>query len=385
MWICLLWAVPTVAVGQTPGATKGAPKAAVPKAAADTQNKQDKPEPQTRAAAPQTPRRNKAPRRSAVAAKPGPVSARLGASGRSSEAVVGPGAPGSTEIRLKRGWVEVEQQLDLRDVDKRALAVRQEAERGRDDFGPGLAEDGSVQFEYGAGVPKLFCRPLFSCDIALRSDEQVVQIDLGTGRGGPWMAKLVVGVPGLSTRRPHVTVRPKKTRVKTTLAIFTTLRAYHFDLIPSEEPMRFVSFSYPHEEAQEALQLHAMHGGSGVGEGAEHGGPFSPRPWEWNDDYEWECESRWRVCRRIRSWMAPESVMDDGNVTQITLPEEVLSRDRPVLHLISPTGERLQVNYTVHGRTYVVPQVFDEASLMLRYGKRRRHRLEYRIRRIRGQ
>lgn len=289
------------------------------------------------------------------------------------------------EVRLRRGWVAVEQELDLRAVDLQALQARDQAESAPEAEGPSLADDGSIQFIYGEAVPAILCRPLTVCDIALQEGERIVNFVTGTGKGGAWHVGIAVNPydSDVRTPEPHIIVRPKRhTAEKTTLTIWTDRRSYHLDLIPSEQPMRFVSFRYPDDEKRDLLR--AANGPSAEGSApAESQGPFSPRPWEWHRDYEFDCGSRFWVCWRL-DWMKPESVVDDGNVTQITLPRDVLSRERPVFHVISSTGERVQVNYSVHGRTYLIPQVFDEGSLILAHGKRRRHVLEYRIRRVKG-
>jgi type IV secretory pathway VirB9-like protein len=299
--------------------------------------------------------------------------------------VTGERAWNEHELRLRRGWVAVEQELDLRALDIRTLEARAEAEEARDAEGPSVASDGSIQFVYGEGSPTLFCRPLTTCDIALQEGEHVVSYTTGTGEGGAWIVGMVVNPynPDVQTPQPHITVRPKRhTAERTNLTVWTDRRAYHLDLVVSETPMRFVSFRYPQDEKAALLAAASARASRGGGEGqADNGGPFSPRPWEWNRQYESECASRFWVCRRIK-WMEPESVLDDGNVTQITLPREALSNPRPVFHVISPTGDRIEVNYSVHGRTYVVPQLFDEGSLIIAHGTKRRHVLEYRIRRV---
>jgi len=309
------------------------------------------------------------------------------AAGAPTRPVVGESAWNEHELRMRRGWVAVEEQLDLRAVDMQALAARTEGEAAQGAEGPSLAADGSIEFVYGEAVPTIFCRPLTICDIALQEGERIVNYTTGTGKGGAWHVGVAVNPvdPEVHTRQPHVVIRPKRqTAEKTTLTVWTDRRAYHFDLVPSEQPMRFVSFRFPEDEKLELLAAAGARSqeDAAVREGEGSGGPFSPRPWEWNRSYEVKCASRFWVCRRI-DWMKPEDVSDDGNVTQITLSRDALSQPRPVFHVISPTGQRMEVNYSLHGRTYVVPQIFDEASLIIVNGKRRRHVLEYRIRRIR--
>jgi type IV secretion system protein VirB9 len=296
------------------------------------------------------------------------------------------------ELKLHRGWISVERELELRDLDRKALEVRDQAERPQQGEGPSLAPDGSIQFVYGEGVPTVFCRPLTVCDIALQEGERVVNYRAGTGQGGAWMVGLAYNQadPALQPREPHVHVQPKRpTAENTTLTIWTDRRTYHLDLIAAETPMRFVSFRYPEDDQLDLFVATGAAGAArdaapGAGEPRDAEGPFSPRPWEWRRNYESDCASRFWVCRDIK-WMAPEDVTDDGNVTQITLPVEALSHPRPVFHVISPTGERVEVNYTLHGRTYIVPQVFDEGALVIVHGKRRRHVWEYRIRRVQGE
>lgn len=305
---------------------------------------------------------------------------------RGGRPVVGPSAWSDHELRLRRGWVAVENDLELRSLDLQALAAREEAERGDSSEGPQLADDGSIQFVYGQGTPTIFCRPLTVCDIALQEGERVVNWTSGTGKGGAWHVGIALNPfdPEVQTNRPHLVVRPKRPNAEnTSLTIWTDRRSYHVDLVAAETPMRFVSFRYAEDEKNAVLATLAATSRPPVEHGTlEAGGPFSPRPWEWRKDYEIECVTRFWVCRKI-GWMRPETVTDDGNVTQITLSREALSHPRPVFHVISPTGQRIQVNYSVHGRTYVIPQVFDEGSLIIAHGRRRRHILEFRIRRQR--
>lgn len=293
--------------------------------------------------------------------------------------VTGEAAWKEHELKIRRGWVAVEQELDLRAVDLQSLAVREEAEGADGEQGPVLAADGSIEFVFGEAIPTIFCRPMTICDIALQEGERIVRIAAGTGRGGAWH------VGQVNSPRPHIVVRPKRhTAERTNLAVWTDRRSYHLDLAVSETAMRFVSFRFPEDERLHLLAAENAQTAAEAQKTAEEGsgGPFSPRPWEWRRNYEVECVSRFWVCRRIK-WMKPEDVSDDGNVTQVTLSAEALSQARPVFHVISQTGQRLQVNYSVHGRTYVIPQVFDEGSLIIVNGPRRRHVLEYRIRRIR--
>lgn len=304
-----------------------------------------------------------------------------------SERVTGKAARDKHQVRLEQGWIQVEEHLARRKLDQQALAAQKELDKAEGASEPQITNDGTVEYVYGEAVPTLYCRPLTTCDIALQQGERVVSFSIGTGRQNVWRVQLVASQTAPSqvyTPRPHIAVVPKRPGVNTTLMIWTDRRTYTVDLVAANRSMRRISFSYPEDDALRALQARNLADASHAEVVQEADGPFSPRPWEWNRHYSVKCKSRWRVCRRIRSWMKPEFVMDDGNVTQITMPEAALSRPRPVLHLVSPTGDLVQVQYSLHGRTYIVPQVFDTASLRLTHGTRRKHVMEFRIQREEG-
>lgn len=276
------------------------------------------------------------------------------------------------EARLRRSWDRLGRELELREVDAKAMAHVEAFEKAEDSVEPVAGPNGRVLFYFGAQVPRVACRPLSVCDIEFEEGERLVDAFLGDQQR--WQMATSVTGSGDNARQ-HLLIKPMApAAIETNLVVHTDRRAYQIDLVsPADPPMRFVSFQYP-KSARDLFGAALAETGRGAGQGttgkreAFDEYRLDVEPTKLHMDYTVEAAGRRRVRKNI-AWV-PDRVFDDGEKTFIRLPPSVLSRERPILLVQNGAGEFGPTEYRVKGRMFVVDRVFEQAWLVLGSGRR---------------
>lgn len=271
------------------------------------------------------------------------------------------------EANLRQQWDGIDEQVQLRKIDKEALTVVDSWRAGNGAPGPEAGQDGRVVFAFGPTVPRVICSPLRFCDIELQAGEEFTAVPVIGDKDG-WE---IAGARAGTTL--HVIVKPKVPNVWTNLALYTDRRVYHLELQASaNEHMPFVSFSYPEDREAKWRALMQEHAKSKATE--QHAAPSSEdyeitvKPGSLNFNYRVALEGRWRIRRHI-DW-APKKVFDDGEKTIIEMPRSVLARELPVLVVRDGDGRDKIVNYRSKGKHFIVDRLFTYAALVKGVGRR---------------
>lgn len=270
------------------------------------------------------------------------------------------------EASMRQQWAAIDQQIQLRRVDKEALQVTGKWRQGEGAAAPTSGAGGRVVLEYGTAMPRILCSPERLCDIELQPGERFVGEPM-IGDQARWIVE-----PAAAGASQHVVVKPKFPDISTNLAIYTDRRVYHLELQATKSDyMPFVSFVYPEDRKAKWLQL------AGMTADAEKVGPrsearsreyeISTAPGNLNFNYRLEREGRWRVRRKI-DWV-PKRVFDDGEKTIIEMPREVLAREMPIL-LVRDGGKDKIVNFRTKGVHFIVDRLFSHAVLVKGVGRK---------------
>jgi type IV secretion system protein VirB9 len=273
------------------------------------------------------------------------------------------------EASLRQQWAGIDEQVQLRRIDREALGESAKYREGATAPAPTSGKDGRVVFEFGRSVPKVFCTPFRFSDIELQAGEQVRRVIAGDGDDGGW---IVDGALAGDTQ--HVVVKPRIANISTNLAIFTDRRVYHLELqATASDHMPFVAFRYPEDHRAKWLELARQQGLAGGAERktatTEHDDyEIAVKPGALNFNYAIEREGRWLMRRRI-DW-EPKRAFDDGEKTIIEMPRSVLARELPVLFVRDGDGKDKLVNYRVKRTHFIVDRLFTKAVLVKGVGWR---------------
>ena len=149
------------------------------------------------------------------------------------------------EEQKAQSWFNIQENLEIRSIDERALELVREFQAATGAVPPTLGQSGAVVVAYSTYIPKVICRPLYVTDIILEPGEIVTGIHPGdTAR---W-----VFVPGEvgegNNRQISVLVKPLVADISTNLIIMTNRRRYHLDLLSSTTNfIPSISFTYPQD------------------------------------------------------------------------------------------------------------------------------------------
>ena len=254
------------------------------------------------------------------------------------------------EERQARRWLELREDLELRNIDRRALELVKEFESAKQAVPPSRGDAGTVVFAFGSYTPKILCRPMRVTDVILEPGEVVTGVFPGdTAR---WTF-----VPGRSgsgeNERLHVMIKPLMADISTNLVVTTDRRTYNVDLVSvAERFMASVSFTYPADTLKAWDEFVARRRTECA---ALPEGTVSPESLHFDYEIRGKNTIRWK----------PVHVWDDGVKTYIRFPagSTLWSIEAPVLVLYERKKEML-VNYRVVQDMYVVDKVFDKAGLI---------------------
>jgi len=203
-------------------------------------------------------------------------------------------------------------------------------------------------YDYVPGsLYQVYAAPLRLTDIQLQPGEKLV--------GKPAAGDTVRWILGTGKSKvegqdqQHIYVKATRPGLKTTLVVTTDRRTYHIELHSYRETyMAAVQWRYPDDE------LHIP------------GGPFREDTVASNVDIrslDFGYEVRVKRGRNL-DWK-PLKVFDDGRKTFIQFPEDMLTKEAPVLFVVSKSGETQLVNYRVKDEYFVVDRLFRKAELRL--------------------
>jgi type IV secretion system protein VirB9 len=250
---------------------------------------------------------------------------------------------------LALDYVNMKEDLDIREIDKRAKELVKEFQKAAGAAEPVPGGNGAVRFAYSSYTPKILCRPMRVTDIMLQPGEKVTGVHAGdTVR---WTY-----TPGTSgsgeNAMVHVMVKPLAPDISTNLVVHTDRRVYNFDLVSSASDFfPSVSFGYPEDEMKQwnAFIADKRNGGT-LNEGVE------TDPESLNFGYEIRGSQPWKP---IRVW-------DDGRQVYIQMPKgwQKSGMEAPVLLVYDRKKERI-ANYRVKKDLIICDSLFAEKSALI--------------------
>ncbi|MDR1510436.1 MAG: P-type conjugative transfer protein TrbG [Synergistaceae bacterium] len=264
------------------------------------------------------------------------------------------------EERRARQWADIVEDLNLREIDEKALALVKEFHEAKGAVPPSTGVSGSVVVAYSSYTPKIVCRPMYVTDVILQPGENVT----GLHPGDPvrWTFAPSVSGSGVSLQ-VHVLIKPLMADISTNLVVNTDRRTYQLDLMSSATDfMPSVSFSYPADSLKEwdvFLADKKKERESSVA--LASGYAISPEDLHLEYEIRGSDSLRWKP---IRVW-------DDGVKTYIQFKKGSArqSVEAPVLVVFEHKKEVL-VNYRASVDMYIVDRVFDKAALIVGTGSR---------------
>jgi type IV secretion system protein VirB9 len=259
------------------------------------------------------------------------------------------------ELRARR-WTEIVENLTLREIDEKALALVKEFGEARGAAPPITGVSGSVVIRYSSYTPKIVCRPMYVTDVILQPGEAVTGVHPGDSVRWAFVPSKS-GTGG--AEQIHVLIKPLAADISTNVVINTDRRTYLLDLMSSAKDfMPSVSFSYPDdfERTWDAFLTEKRKSDSSVLSSG-----YSVNPEDLHLDYEIRGKDtlRWKP---IRVW-------DDGVKTFIQFKKGSTRKsvDAPVL-LAYEHKKEVIVNYRVAEDMYVADRVMDKAALIVGTG-----------------
>ncbi|MDR1510042.1 MAG: P-type conjugative transfer protein TrbG [Synergistaceae bacterium] len=264
------------------------------------------------------------------------------------------------EERRARQWADIVEDLNLREIDEKALALVKEFHEAKGTVPPSTGVSGSVVVAYSSYTPKIVCRPMYVTDVILQPGENVT----GLHPGDPvrWTFAPSVSGSGVSLQ-VHVLIKPLMADISTNLIVNTDRRTYQLDLMSSATDfMPSVLFSYPADSLKEWDVFLADRKKERESNAALASGyTISP------EDLHLEYEIRGKDSLRWK----PIRVWDDEVKTYIQFKRGSMrqSVEAPVLVVFEHKKEVL-VNYRAGVDMYIVDRVFDKAALIVGTGSR---------------
>jgi type IV secretion system protein VirB9 len=258
------------------------------------------------------------------------------------------------EEQRARQWTEILEDLTLREIDEKALALVKEFSAAKDAVPPITGVAGSVVMTWSSYTPKIVCRPMYVTDIILQPGESVT----GVHPGDPVRWSFVPSVSGAGENaQTHVMIKPLASDIATNVIINTDRRTYQLDLVSSPKDfMPSVSFSYP-DDALKAWGSFMSEKKKERENNVTLSSGYSIDPENLHLAYEIRGKDslRWKPLR----------VWDDGVKTYIQFKTGSTRKsvEAPVLVVYEHKKEVL-VNYRAARDMYIVDKVFDKAALI---------------------
>jgi type IV secretion system protein VirB9 len=263
------------------------------------------------------------------------------------------------EEQRARKWADVIEDLSLREIDERALALVKEFGEAKAAVPPAAGTSGSVVIAYSSYTPKIICRPMYVTDVILQPGEAVT----GVHPGDPVRWTFTPSKSGAdSTEQIHVLIKPLMADISTNLVINTDRRMYQLDLVSSARDfIPSVSFSYPADSLKEWEAFMANRRKERENSGAVLASGYSLNPEDLHLDYEIRGKDslRWK----------PVRVWDDGVKTYIKFKQGATKKsvEAPVFIVYEHKREVI-ANYRATVDMYIVDRVFDKAALIVGTG-----------------
>ena len=257
------------------------------------------------------------------------------------------------DARLAQHWLDVKEDLMLREIDNKALKLVQEFAGAKDAIPPIQGQNGALNYNYGDHIPRIVCRPNRITDIALQPGEKITAVHAGdTAR---WQVNPAKSGPA-EAETIHVIIKPLAPDISTNLLIMTDRRTYNLDLVSSnKEFIPSVRFSYPDDAVRNWNAFIAENRAKNLDELVlSEGHRLSP------DDLFFGYEI---VRGKNVSWR-PVRVFDDGVKTYIEMPVKYRSMEAPVLLFYEGRQQKL-VNYRVKDRFYIVDRIMTKQAVLI--------------------
>jgi type IV secretion system protein VirB9 len=255
-----------------------------------------------------------------------------------------------------RQWADVIEELNLRDIDNKALGLVKEFGEAKNAVPPITGIAGSVVIAWSSYTPRVVCRPMYVTDIILQPGETVT----GVHPGDPVRWSFVPGRSGAGdAEQTHVLIKPLAADISTNVIINTDRRTYQLDLMSSASDfMPSVSFSYPDDSIRE---WESFLSNKKKESAVELASGYTVNPEDLHLDYEVRGSDslRWK----------PVRVWDDGVKTYIQFKKGATKKsvEAPILVVYEHKKEVL-VNYRAMEDMYVVDRVFDKGALIVGTG-----------------
>ncbi len=235
---------------------------------------------------------------------------------------------------------------------------------------PAPGADGRVMFTFGQGLPVITCALQKICVIELQAGEHITGAPL-VGDSVRWTIS-----PSFVGKEPYIVplilLKPLETGLDTNLVIATDRRAYYIRLISERD--RYVArtaFNYPtdsNDEWTKALREVEENRDKVEKKRQEEEiqGTAPVRPEiigieNWNHSYRLTGDAHVR----------PVMAVDDGRRMVITMNQETMNREIPVL-MASANGKEETINYRISGNTYIVDRLADHLVVISGTGKHQR-------------
>ncbi|HEX6956366.1 MAG TPA: P-type conjugative transfer protein TrbG [Ferrovibrio sp.] len=201
-------------------------------------------------------------------------------------------------------------------------------------------------FSEGA-LYRLYAMPEQVSDIALQPGETLISVSagdtlrwvVGDTRSGPEGAE-----------RVHILIKPTAADLQTNLVITTDRRAYHLELVSTDETyMAAISWRYP---ADELAMLQNRNRRAEAASAVARGIPLE------------RLRFRYAISGDTPPWR-PLRAFDDGAKVYIQFPQRIDQGEAPPLFLVGSDGGSELVNYRMRGNYYIVDRLFAAAELRL--------------------
>jgi type IV secretion system protein VirB9 len=259
------------------------------------------------------------------------------------------------DAQLAQLWMDVQEDLNLREIDKKALTLVREFAGAKYATSPTPGQNGSVTYNFGDHIPKILCRMNRVTDISLEAGEHVTGVHMGdTVRWQISPSKSGVG----ETETIHVIVKPLMPDISTNLVIMTDKRTYNLDLVSSlTDFIPSVRFSYLDDVIAAWGAFIKTHQAKTNDDGITLPGTYRMSPEDLYFGYEIKKGSSYE-------W-APVRIFDDGVKTYIEMPAKFKSLEAPVVMFFEGKQKKI-VNYRVKDRFYIVDRIMSgKASLIV--------------------
>jgi type IV secretion system protein VirB9 len=268
------------------------------------------------------------------------------------------GGTADREIRdaqLARHWLDVREDLSLREIDQKALNLVQEFAEAKHAVTPVslLGQNGALSYAYGDHIPRIVCRPNHLTDISLQPGEKVTAVHAGdTAR---WQISPATSGTG-GQEAVHVIIKPLMPDIRTNLLVMTDRRTYNLDLISSANDfIPSVRFSYLDDTLNSWNSFIAENRKQKESE-TMLSDAYTLSPDDLNFGYQ--------VTKgKDLSWK-PVRVFDDGIKTYIEMPAKYKSLEAPVL-MFYEGGQLKLVNYRVKDRFYIVDRIMTKKAVLM--------------------